>query len=58
MDVEEYVRTHLTAGEDQDTLIKSLTGRITEIKHTNPAYTKAFAQAVIEEVKNTQGLSV
>ena len=57
MDVEEYVRTHLTAGEDEDTLIKSLTGRITEIKHTNPAYTKAFAQAVIEEVKNTQGLS-
>ncbi len=57
MDVEEYVRTHLAAGEDEDTLIKSLTGRITEIKHTNPAYTKAFAQAVIEEVKNTQGLS-
>ncbi len=57
MDVEEYVRTHLAAGEDEGTLLKNLVGRITEIKQTSPAYTTAFAKAVIEEVKNTQGLS-
>ena len=57
MDVEEYVRMHLAAGEDEETLVKNLIGRITEIKHSRPDYTKAFARAVVEEVKNTQGLS-
>ena len=57
MDVEEYVRTHLVAGEDEDTLVKNLIGRIMEIKNTSLAYTEAFARAVVEEVKNTQGLS-
>ena len=55
MDVEEYVRMHLVAGEDEDTLVKNLIGRITEIKNTSLAYTEAFARAVVEEVKNTKG---
>jgi hydrogenase expression/formation protein len=57
MDVEEYVRHHLAAGEEEDTIIHNLVGRILEIKHSKPAYTNAFARAVVEEVKNTQGLS-
>src|SRR5208282_4871122 len=57
MDVEEYVRMHLAAGDDEESLIKSLAGRITEIKHTRPAYVQAFSRAVVEEVKNTRGLS-
>ena len=57
MDVEEYVRQHLAAGEDENAIIRSLAGRISEIKHSKPAYTNAFARAVVEEVKNTQGLT-
>ena len=57
MDVEEYVRQHLAAGEDENAIIHSLAGRISEIKHSKPAYTNAFARAVVEEVKNTQGLT-
>ena len=58
MDVEEYVRQHLAAGEDENAIIHSLAGRISEIKHSKPAYMNAFARAVVEEVKNTQGLTV
>jgi len=57
MDVEEYARVHLAAGEDEDTVIHTIAGRITEIKHSRAEYTNAFARAVVEEVKNTRGLS-
>ena len=57
MDVEEYFHRHLAAGEDEGSLLKNLVGRITEIKQASPAYTTAFARAVIEEVRNTEGLS-
>ena len=57
MDVEEYVRQHLAVGEDENAIIRSLAWRISEIKHSKPAYTNAFARAVVEEVKNTQGLT-
>ena len=57
MDVEEFVRRHLAAGESEDAIFPRLSGHIAAIKHTNPAYTAAFARAVIDEVKNTQGLT-
>ncbi len=57
MDVEEYVRMHLAAGDDEESIIKSLAERVGEIKRTKPAYVQAFSRAVVDEVKNTQGLS-
>ena len=57
MDVEEYVRMHLAAGDDEESIIKSLAERVGEIKRTKPAYVQAFSRAVVEEVKNTRGLS-
>ncbi|MGB7993943.1 AIR synthase-related protein [Methanoregula sp.] len=57
MDVEEYVRRHLAAGEDENTVTHNLVGYIAEIKHASIPYTTAFARAVVEEVKNTQGLA-
>ncbi|HVP96334.1 AIR synthase-related protein [Methanoregula sp.] len=57
MDVEEYARRHLEAGEDEQRIIQNLAGRISEIKKSKETYTTAFARAVVEEVKNTQGLS-
>ncbi len=56
MDVEEYVRRRIADGADEDTLQKNLTDRILEIKIVQPSYASAFAHAVIDEVKNTQGL--
>ena len=57
MDVEEYVRKKIADGVDEDTIHKKLAGHIVAIKKVNPAYASAFAHAVIEEVKNTLGLS-
>ena len=57
MDVEEYVRRHIAAGEPETSIIQNLIKNITEIKHKSPAFTEAFARAVLEEVKNTQGLA-
>ncbi|MGB8310013.1 MAG: AIR synthase-related protein [Methanoregula sp.] len=57
MDVEEYVRRHISAGEDEDTVITNLVSCISDIKHDSLSYTNAFARAVVKEVKNTQGLS-
>ena len=57
MDVEEYARVHLAAGEDEEQVIQNLAGLITEIKHSRPEYTKAFARAVVQEVNNTKGLT-
>src|SRR5512139_3512096 len=57
MDVEEYVRRRIADGTDESVLQKSLTDRILEFKSVQPSYASAFAHAVIEEVKNTQGLT-
>jgi hydrogenase expression/formation protein len=57
MDVEEYARRGIAEGTDELTLQKNLADQIVRIKNTSPSYASAFARAVIEEVKNTQGLS-
>ncbi len=57
MDVEEYTRRGIAEGTDELTLQKHLADHIVRIKNTSPSYASAFARAVIEEVKNTQGLS-
>jgi len=57
MDVEEYVRRRLFSGEREEAILKKLTDHIISIKNSSPAYASAFARAVIEEVKNTRGLS-
>ena len=57
MDVEEYARRGIAEGTDEKTLQKNLADHIVRMKNTSPSYASAFARAVIEEVKNTQGLS-
>jgi hydrogenase expression/formation protein len=58
MDVEEYVRRHLRAGEGDDAVLRELTGIVRSFKPDEPAeYARAFARAVIDEVRNTEGLS-
>jgi hydrogenase expression/formation protein len=57
MDVEEYVRRRIVDGTDEDALQKSLADHIIEIKNVQPSYASDFARAVIEEVKNTRGLT-
>jgi len=58
MDVEEYVRRHLRAGEGDDAVWRELTGIVRSFKPDEPAeYARAFARAVIDEVRNTEGLT-
>ena len=57
MDVEEFTRRKIAEGMDEDTLQKNLVDQILAIKKVQPSYASAFAHAVIEEVKNTRGLS-
>ena len=57
MDVEEFTRRKIADGMDEDTLEKNLVDQILAIKKVQPSYASAFAHAVIEEVKNTRGLS-
>ena len=57
MDVEEFTRRKIADGMDEDTIEKSLVDQILAIKKVQPSYASAFAHAVIEEVKNTRGLS-
>ena len=57
MDVEEYARRGIAEGTDEQTLQANLADHIVRMKNTSPSYASAFARAVIEEVKNTQGLS-
>jgi hydrogenase expression/formation protein len=57
MDVEEFTRRKIADGMDEDTLQKNLVDQILAIKNVQPSYASAFAHAVIEEVKNTRGLS-
>ncbi|NYT20897.1 MAG: hypothetical protein GKC07_03745 [Methanomicrobiales archaeon] len=57
MDVEEYVRRHLRAGEGDDAIERELAGIVRSFKPDEPAeYAVAFARAVIDEVRNTEGL--
>lgn len=57
MDVEEYVRRKIADGTDEAVYRKSLVDHIIAIKNVQSPYASAFADAVIEEVKNTLGLS-
>jgi hydrogenase expression/formation protein len=57
MDVEEYVRRGIDEGTDEKTLQQQLSDQIIRIKKVNASYASAFARAVIEEVKNTRGLT-
>jgi len=57
MDVEEFVRTRITDSVPEETIHQMLVERILEIKSVNRSYASQFARAVIEEVKNTRGLS-
>jgi hydrogenase expression/formation protein len=56
MDVEEFVRRKIAGGTDEDAVQKILADSVIEIKNVSPSYASAFARAVIDEVKNTQGL--
>ncbi|MEN6443358.1 MAG: AIR synthase-related protein [Methanoregula sp.] len=56
MDVEEFVRRRLADGESEETIHTKLTGHLSTFKSASPSYLSAFSRAVIEEVKNTQGL--
>ncbi len=57
MDVEEYARKGIAEGTGEEALERDLAGHIVRIKGTNPSYASAFARAVIQEVKNTRGLT-
>ena len=57
MDVEEYARKKIAGGESEAAVQEGLVNIIRSFKTVDPSYASAFARAVIEEVKNTQGLS-
>jgi len=57
MDVEEYARRGIAQGMDERTLESNLVDHILQIKNTRADYASQFARAVIEEVKNTEGLT-
>ena len=57
MDVEEYARKKIAGGESEATVQEGLVNIISSFKTVDTSYASAFARAVIEEVKNTQGLS-
>ncbi|MDD1707297.1 MAG: AIR synthase related protein [Methanoregulaceae archaeon] len=58
MDVEEYARRQIRGGKEDDVLQKELASIVHLFKPEEPMeYTRAFAQAVIEEVKATEGLT-
>jgi hydrogenase expression/formation protein len=57
MDVEEFVRKRFAGGVPEASIHKTLTDEILGIKKVDPSYASAFAKAVIEEVKNTRGLT-
>jgi hydrogenase expression/formation protein len=57
MDVEEYARKKIMGGESEAAVQEGLVNIIRSYKTVNPSYASAFARAVIDEVKNTKGLS-
>ena len=57
MDVEEYARKKIAGGEREAAVLEGLVSVIRSFKTVDPSYASAFARAVIDEVKNTRGLS-
>ena len=57
MDVEEYARKKIAGGESEETVQEKLVNIIRCYKTVEPSYASAFARAVIDEVKNTRGLT-
>jgi hydrogenase expression/formation protein len=58
MDVEEYARRQIRAGTQEEPVREELASIIHAFKPGEPMeYTRAFAKAVIEEVKATEGLT-
>jgi len=57
MDVEEYARKKIMGGENEAAVEEGLVNIISSYKTVNRSYASAFARAVIDEVKNTKGLS-
>ncbi len=58
MDVEEFVRTRIADGTNEETIRQNLADQILTIKKTiTPSYADAFARAVIDEVKNSSDLA-
>jgi len=58
MDIEGFVRRELAAGRGEDDVVAALKYEILRIKtDASPEYAEKFAQAVLEEVKNTSGLT-
>jgi hydrogenase expression/formation protein len=58
MDVEEYARRNIRNGKDEETIEAELAGRILSFKpEESGEYARAFARAVISEVKNSSGLA-
>jgi hydrogenase expression/formation protein len=57
MDVEEYTRKKIAEGTSEAEIQERLVNIIRSYKAVNPSYASAFARAVINEVKNTGGLS-
>ena len=57
MDVEEFARRNLAEGASDKECARRLCDHILKIKSVSPEYALAFAKAVVEEVKNTTGLT-
>ncbi|MCX6700442.1 MAG: AIR synthase-related protein [Methanomicrobiales archaeon] len=57
MDVEEFVRRQMETGSCDDDISQKLARHIQRIKDASPAYSESFARAVIQEVRNTRGLT-
>jgi hydrogenase expression/formation protein len=58
MDIEGFVRRELAAGRGEDDVVAALKCEILRIKtDASPEYVETFVQAVLEEVKNTSGLT-
>jgi hydrogenase expression/formation protein len=57
MDVEEYARRGIESGRDEPAIHRGLVDIINSYKTVSSGYASALAGAIIEEVKNTRGLS-
>jgi len=56
MDVEEFARRYRASGAPDEEIIDRLEERIREFKDVSPAYARAFARAVTEEVHHSSDL--
>lgn len=56
MDVEEFVRRRLRAGEDRDRIEEALAAHVRRIKDVDETYAAAFARAVVDEALLTHDL--